>query len=53
MLNLISNAFKFTPRDGIITVKAKYIDKATDLTHKDHEKFVDIINQASHGALEI
>ena len=36
LLNLISNAFKFTPKDGFIKVKAKYIQKAEDLTYKDH-----------------
>lgn len=44
LLNLISNSFKFTPKDGYIKIKAKYIQKASDLSHQDHQNFIDIIN---------
>lgn len=53
MLNLLSNAFKFTPKGGQIKIKAKYIKSMQDLTFMDEPIFVELINEARHGALEV
>jgi hypothetical protein len=49
----VSNSFKFTAKGGFIKVKSKYIDKVEDLSYQDELKFVEVMNDATNGAIEI
>ena len=40
MLNLVSNALKFTPTDGLITIKTRLINKISELPATELEPYL-------------
>jgi len=53
ILNLVSNALKFSKNGSAIKILSKYIQNVEDLTHKDEKSFESVVNKARHGVLEI
>jgi len=53
MLNLISNALKFSFSGNEITITCKYISEVEDLTFGDEETFFDIVKSSKNGLLEV
>lgn len=53
IMNLFSNAIKFTSNGKEIQVKAKYVQDEESLSIRDEPRFVEAIKRAKHGALEI
>ena len=46
LLNLVSNALKFSKNGGQVKISAKYINCVEDLTIKDESKFIKSVNEA-------
>ena len=52
-MNLISNSLKFTSNGGYVKVKGKIIKNKSQLTYPEEQVFVDIVENAKHGVVEI
>ncbi len=51
LLNLVSNAIKFSKKGGKIKIICKYIQNEEDLTYK--EDFRDLVENSPNGMIEV
>ena len=52
-MNLISNSLKFSSNGGYVKVKGKIIKEKSELSYPEEQVFVDIVENAKHGVVEI
>jgi signal transduction histidine kinase len=50
---LISNSLKFTSNGGSVNVKGKVLSQKSDLSFPEEQIFVDILENAKYGVVEI
>ena len=53
LLNLVSNALKFSKSGSFVKISLKYISCVQDLTFQEESEFIKVVNRARHGVLEI
>jgi signal transduction histidine kinase len=51
LLNLVSNAIKFSKNGGKIKINCKYVQNEEDLTYK--EDFRDLVENSPNGMIEV
>ena len=51
LLNLVSNALKFSSRGKEVVVDCKFIQKRTDLTYEQDHGY--LFSKANHGMIEV
>ena len=51
ILNLMSNALKFTQTGGFVKIICTYVNSLTDLVHREHHKY--LLNSRGHGMIQV
>jgi signal transduction histidine kinase len=51
ILNLLSNALKFTSSGGFVRIDCKQVRSVSDLKHREHHKY--FFNSNGHGMIQI